>query len=199
MNWSFDTFDELMDAIWTALREGAEQQDHPFHVGALASQREQGASVRAMILRRAEPTSRLLTCSTDLRAEKTSEIRRCPEVEWMFYDPRTVTQMRARGRTVIHTLDPLARAAWETTPWMIRAHYANPHAPGSILPTSKLERLGDLAQQAASIVHSDAGYPNFALLATEVTSIDWLQISKTGPRHAGFTWDGRAFLGNWLV
>jgi hypothetical protein len=199
MNWPADNLEDLMEALWTALREGADTQEHPFHVAALATQQEHGAAVRAMILRRADASCRLLTCSTDLRASKTAEIRRCPEVEWMFYDPRAMVQIRARGRTEVHALDPMARAAWDSTPWMIRAHYANPHVPGSVLPASRLERLGDLAQQAASLVQSDVGFANFGLLATEVHAIDWLQISKTGARHAGFTWSGGAWSGNWLV
>lgn len=199
MNWSYDTLEELLDLIWFALAEGAQQQDHPFHVAALGTRRDDGGAVRAMILRRADAAARHLTCSTDLRASKVAEIRDCPGAEWMFYDPRTMVQIRARGPTVVHAGDATARGAWEATPLVIRAHYASPQAPGEPLPASMLARLGGLAQQAGALVNQEAGWPNFGLLATTVTTLDWLQIAKTGPRHVGFRWDGTRFQGAWLA
>lgn len=199
MNWSYDTLEELLDLIWSNLAEGAAQQEHPFHVAAFATHQIAGASVRAMILRQADTTRRWLTCSSDLRAMKVQELTRCAGTEWMFYDPRTMVQVRARGETVVHHGNHVARGAWEATPLVIRAHYASPHPPGSPLPESMLARLGGLAQQATAIAGSDAGWKHFCLLATTVTAFDWLHIAKTGPRHAGFEWNGTVFEGRWLA
>lgn len=198
MHWSYDTLEDLADLIWRNLHEGAAQAEHPFHVGALATRTEAGGAVRAMVLRRADAELRQLICSSDLRAAKVKQLQTCSGSEWMFYDARTNVQIRAGGTTAVHSGDALARAGWETTPRLIQAHYASPLPPGSPRPSS-LARLGALAQQAAGLVDHEAGWPHFSLLVTTVTSIDWLQITKTGSQHAEFAWKEGAWAGQWLA
>lgn len=199
MNWPNDDLDEMLEAAWSAMAEGAQNQTHPFHLSAFATQREGGASVRTMVLRFARRSERLLACSTDLRAAKTSELKRTPWAEWLFYDARSSVQIRACGPTLVRSNDPLARSEWTSTPLPIRAHYANPTPSGTPLPASKLKRLGYRAREASMLLNSEAGYANFGVILTEVTNLDWLQITRTGAIHASFAWDGSQFAKSWIV
>ena len=163
------------------------------------SANEHEISVRTVVLRQVQPASRELVCQSDYRSRKCWEIRKNPQVRWLFYHPDEHIQIRAGGPAVVHQLDAVARAAWERTPLANRRNYCTPLAPGTRLADPDAGLAGRWKNGLPTLEETEVGWPNFAVIVTTVDQLEWLHLRPEGHRRAGFTWVGNQFSGHWLV
>lgn len=182
------TFNELLAGIWSSLRDGVEHGRHPFHTPALASASGQNPDIRTVVLRGADEKHRTLVCHTDIRSPKVTAFQLNPRAAWLFYDRQAKVQLRILGEVSIHQADDVAAARWEKSSPGSRRCYQAAHAPGAVLA-----RIGDRTAEL------DEGFDNFAVVSSEVLSIDWLYLQAGGHLRARFEWGGEAWNGRWLA
>ncbi|MEJ2522996.1 MAG: pyridoxamine 5'-phosphate oxidase family protein [Gammaproteobacteria bacterium] len=189
----------LLNEIWRRLEAGVASASHAFHTAALATADGGGPDARTVVLRRAEPGLRRICCHTDLRSRKVEQLGRQSAAAWIFYDPEERVQLRARGPVTLHADDDLAQAQWEASQPGSRRCYLSAggpgsalDAPGSGLPESLLDRRPSEAESAPGRVH-------FAVLACELTELDWLALDSRGHRRARFRWDDGAWQHAWIT
>lgn len=199
MDWETKSLDELLTRIWTAFEAGCRELQHPFHAPALATSSDIEPALRTVILRGADPAGRLLVCHTDIRSAKCRELRCCTRAQWLFPDPAARVQIRAGGETMVHSRNALAREAWLKTPLASRANYCTKWAPGVRIGSPGDALPAAWKEHGPTVEEAEAGFANFAVLATTVEHFDWLQLAADGQRRAGFAWTGERFAGNWLV
>ena len=188
---SNDELQNILEQTWSGLTKAAGQADHPWRLPALGTQGLNGPDVRTMVLRSVDATTRQLTAQTDIRSAKVPGFRKDPRVAWHFFDPQTRIQVRANGRVAVHHDDEVTHAAWAAVPEANKRNYATPSAPGS--------PVDDLSPGQAQAGGDAAAYANFAVLSSEITFIDWLQLDDEQHRRAQFTWTGSDWHGTWMV
>jgi hypothetical protein len=194
-----ETFEEIVDSIWTLLERGASDRREPFHCPALATAGASGPSVRTVILRKVFRAERVLLAHSDRRASKIAEIEIDPRVTWVFYDARRKVQVRASGIAAVHTVDDLAQRQWAASMVWSRRGYAS-LAPGTPLQEPGSGLPPELSAEDPDLKDAEAGRANFAVLRCTVHAFDWLYLDARGHRRAKVRWDDAGeWTASWVV
>ncbi|MEM7652713.1 MAG: pyridoxamine 5'-phosphate oxidase family protein, partial [Pseudomonadota bacterium] len=197
---AYATLETTLPHIWAILSRGVKDRRHGFHTPAIATVTDHGPSIRTVVMRDCREALRRLTFHTDLRTDKVKELEARPEIAWMLYDPASKTQLRLTGIGSVHHSDARAEEGWAKTRDFSRRCYCMPVAPGTAIgePVGGLpEGMENRAPTEAE--SNDLGWPNFALVDTVVTRIEWLWLGHAGHRRAAFAWNGESWDGEWLI
>ena len=119
------------------------------------------------------------------------EIEANPAGAVLVYDPKQKIQLRLDCRLSVHSDDELARESWGATRDFSRLCYQVMRAPG--------EAVSDPAAVPFSSQDSNEGADHFAVIAAQITRIEWLYLAHQGHRRAEFTWQDGGWHGRWLV
>ncbi len=199
MDWTTANLDELVVQLWQGLERGGTEEGNPLRTPTFGTASELELSLRTVVLRQVHVASREFACHTDYRSRKIWEIRKNPQVRWLFHHPGEKIQIRAGGTALIHQNDSLARAAWQQTPLTNRLNYCTPLAPGTRLPSPDASRPARWKHCLPTLEETEVGWPNFAVIVTTIEHLEWLHLRPEGHRRAGFTWIENRFSGHWLV
>ena len=199
MNWTTTNLDELLAQIWQALARGGAEEGNPLRTPALGTANEHEMSLRTVVLRHVNLASHELVCYADYRSRKIWEIRKNPQVRWLFHHPGEKIQIRAGGVAMVHQNNTVARAAWQNTPLANRTNYCTALAPGTRLADPDASLPARWKHVPPTREETEAGWPNFAVIVTTIDHLEWLHLRPDGHRRAGFTWMQNRFSGHWLV
>ncbi len=184
-----------LDHAWAMMVRGAADRRSGFHTPAVATVDEAGEpSQRVMVLRAANPETRMLRLHTDVRSSKFAQIGRQPRVSVLFYDAHMKLQLRIGARGQLHTGDDVALAGWKASRAQSRLCYEQGPAPGAAIDGP----LPELPVEQRFAV-ADAGQKNFAVLMATVDRIEWLYLAIEGHRRARWTWSEDGWQGTWLA
>ena len=145
---------------------------------------------RTVVLRSADPDTRILTCHVDLRSNKLEKLASEKRFSWLFYDRKNKTQLRAYGKGWIHKNDEFALERWNAGAWKSAQCYRTLISPGAPC------RRQDL--QLSVEVNKKTGIENFAVLACEIDKFDWLFLRAEGHLRAKFAWTKSGWSGEWI-
>jgi hypothetical protein len=188
--WAADQPLESIPALaWQMLADGAARATAAFHTPVLATQAEAGPELRTVVLRAADPEQQLLICHTDLRSPKLRQISLRNSTVWLFYDALAKVQLRIKAVATLHQGDELARQRWQASSEQSRQCYRNRLAPGA-----EVEDPDD-----AILALPDDGFVNFAVIRSQVQSLEWLYLRAAGHRRARFVFNNGQWQGAWLA
>ena len=199
MDWTTTNLDELVAQIWRALERAGHEEGNPFRTPSLGTANELEVSLRTVVLRHVHPATRELTCHADYRSRKIWDIRKNPQVGWLFHHPGEKIQVRAGGTALVHQNNSVARAAWQGTPLANRLNYCTALAPGTRLAGPDTSLPAQWKHSPPTLEETEAGWPNFAVIRTTIDHLEWLHLRPEAHRRAGFTWMENHFSGHWLV
>lgn len=184
--WNFESIDTLPARIWTELSAAAGDVAHPWRTPVLSTVTPSGPDARVIVLRSVDPAARTWSCFSDARAPKMKQASEHPECVWVFYDPRTQLQLRARGRVTVHRDDGVSAAAWAGVPEVNAVNYRRRVAPGIKIgtPSEGWETCGD-------------GESQFGVLRFEARAMELLALNPTGHVRARFLWQSEDGIGGW--
>ena len=182
------TLAKLHDIIWSLLAEGVEDASSPFHTPALATVGDDEPDVRTVVLRHADPAMRQISCHTDWRSPKRSQVENHSRVSWMFYDRGRKLQLRCCGQGVLHKENALAHQRWTSSPPRSRMCYSSPLAPGT-----------SVGSPMEAPKNPESGWQNFTVLTCVVDYMDWLFLRAGGHRRAIFRWHHSRWRGEWVA
>ena len=193
------TLEGVLQDAWAMLMRGAARFNDPFHWPALGTTAKQGVRQRTVILRQLILPERILVCHTDARAEKVGEILNSAKVSWLFYHPKRKIQLRISGPATLHADDQFADEQWAATKITSRLNYCAAMPPGTPVdkPSSGLPDF--LLNKVPTIFESQTGRKNFMVIAGQIDSMDWLNLSALGNRRARFDWDDKQLDATWLI
>jgi len=205
LDWTSENLHDIHDAIWSAMRSGAEDPHSPFHWPVLATVATDAARLtepaqRMVVLREADRRAGSLQCRTDRRSDKVAQIQTRPIASWYFYDRDEMVQIAMSGDARLHIDDAVARMAWEDMPTRQRMVYCIQHPPGTRAerPTSDLPP--SLEQNPnpgpVQVAHGES---NVAVLVSRIHRITWFRVGENGNRRADFERVGEQFRGHWSV
>ena len=190
---------EILEMIWSELRDGVRNRHHGFHLPVLSSCAEGVPDARVVVLRRVEVDERIVQCHTDQRAPKVAGLRANPRVHWLFYDFERRMQLRVQATAEVLTEGPVFDAAWDGSSLDARRCYLAPRAPGADSPQASANLPPTHLTSHPSLEESELGREQFAVVCSRVDSIDWLHLASDGHRRARFSFsDSAGWSASWL-
>lgn len=177
--------------LWQHLRAAPTQKDNGFKTCTLSTVAPNGwPGARTVVLRQTDETTRTLWFHTDVRADKVVHLQAKPEAVLLFWDNTRQIQLRCRITTIIHTNNAVADEQWAKTWEGNRKMYLSEHEPGSVQPRPYPGFPVLLGENLPTRAESEAGRPNFAAVACNVLTIDYLHLSRAGQTRALFEYNG---------
>jgi pyridoxamine 5'-phosphate oxidase len=194
-----ESLDAILSGIWKMLHQGAARFNDPFHWPVFGTVAQDSSALRTVILRQFISTERVLVCHTDSRAPKVKQISNQADVCWLFYHPKKKVQLRISGPATLHTDDRLADEQWAATKIPSRLNYCTVEPPGTgiELPSAGLPDF--LLNKVPTVFNTESGRKNFMVIAGQIKSLDWLQLSILGNRRARFDWTPAGRQATWLI
>ena len=183
--------EQIASDQWLSLATAAHDRHHAWHTPTLANVGEGIAQLRTVVLRSADPDTRILSCHTDSRSPKVIQLGKDSRFSWHFYDSDTKIQLRAYGTAWTHQGDVLARQRWQDGAWRSVQCYLTPLAPGESCTETDLD--------INAPVDPATGEEHFVVLACEIDLFDWLFLRVEGHRRARFLWEAVRWQGEWIA
>lgn len=189
-----DDLDACRGEFWRLLAEGAQHARTAFHTPALATVDAQGRpQLRTVVLRAADSEGGILRFHCDRRSRKAADIARSGLAALHSYDRDAKVQLRVSGSASLHIGDEVAHEAWAGAMAMSRICYGTMPAPGT-----DIDR-GDAYTQPDEEEVLVLGRANFCVVLVKADTLEFLYLDRRGHRRAGWTRDGEAWVGSWLV
>ena len=177
------SLETVLETAWGLLQEGATNRKKPFHTPAAASiSADFKPSIRTVVLRSIDQTKKTVRFHTDIRAKKYAELTANPYLAFHFYDEAEKVQIRLETTACLHNRDEVAAEAWSLSQPMSKVCYATPITPGA----SVLMPPASLSLEEANM---EIGYGNFGVVEGAINYLEWLKLSATGHKRAGFRWE----------
>ncbi|MCY7348052.1 MAG: pyridoxamine 5'-phosphate oxidase family protein [Pyrinomonadaceae bacterium] len=183
--------EELLSKIFAMLTRGTADRKSPLHTPTVATKGADGSpQVRVVVFRKFLTAERSLIFHTDLRSPKITELRADSRVSWLFYDPSEKIQFRIKSEATIHAdeNDALKLKQWQATRAFGRRCYMG-EAPSRIAFEATSGMPAEIENREPTIEESEIGFPNFAVIAAKITSIDCLELYASGHRRSFFAWN----------
>ncbi len=179
---------------WRSLKAGVKSTSDPFHTPSVATMSIHGPTQRTVVLRHADTKQRMIACHTDRRSMKTRDVLDEPRASWLFYDHKRKLQLRISGTMTLHTDDELAETCWSHTPAQARACYHTTLGPGQcVTAPPKAPKVADKKLESLN------ARSHIAVLACQITFLEWLLLSAKGHRRAQFQWHGDQYIASWIA
>jgi hypothetical protein len=189
----YDDLNETLAESWRLLARGVADRRSPFHHPVVATIGLDGRPrARTVILRGCDPVVRLLRFHTDMRSQKTVEIRGDARVAMHFYDAGAKIQIRVDGIATLHGEDAAADAAWAGSRLFSRQCYGVTPGPGQPIAEG-----GDFSLPKTTEEGVAAGRANFIAVHVKVERLEWLYLAAAGHRRAVFDWDDDTLSSGW--
>ena len=191
------TLDEILERIFIALENGASSSKHPFHLATLGTISNSAPNMRTVVLRKFSRTDLSLLFHTHSGSPKVEEVRRNPEVGWLFYDQEKGLQLRIAGHATIHIGDSVSDERWNlTTRLGKRCYLAEPSGRATTAATSGLPFDPRSIPKDLDV---EPGRGNFAVIATKITNIDCLELDVRGHRRSNFSFSNDEHFSSWVT
>jgi len=182
--------DNLAARLWSELTRAPHDKHHEWRTPILATQGvdQMGPQARTVVLRYADATLCRLLVYSDARSPKCLELVAQPLAQLTFWSKRLNWQLRVSVQASVEFEGDEVNIAWnQLRQSRAAADYLSEVPPGQIQSTN--QHLSKNAGDSLRVHH-------LAILNFQVTSMDWLALSKDGHRRARLTPSGVV---SWLV
>ena len=146
-----------------------------------------GPSGRVVVLRRFNAEMHQAAIYTDRRSSKVAHIADKPHAELVFFDPKSLLQIRMRGTAHVHTNGPEKDAAFDQLPARSQSDYSTVTEPGEPLVAEQPERDLKLSRD------------HFALIEIVAQEYDILSLERDGHRRAKINVAGHTCQASWVT
>lgn len=179
---------EIEAAIWRELAAAPRDKQHPWRMPVLASTDGEVGDARLVVMREVRPNERRFLIYTDQRSGKVAQLSGHPVGTLVMWSASLNWQLRCRVRVSFETSGLDVSSRWARIKLSPGAQdYLSPLPPGA--------ELDDPAGTSPVPTGEERGALSyFAVMDTQVLSIDWLELHPDGQRRALFDGDG----GRWL-
>jgi len=196
---------DLDQTTWQRLTAAPAEKENGFNTFVLATITTDSLApdglpdARTVVLRQADERSKTLWFHTDVRAQKVTQLQDQPAALLLFWDQKKRVQLRCWVSTTIHTDDAVADEQWTKIGEGSRKMYLSEHEPGSLQPNAYPGFPVQLGANLPTRAESEAGRPNFAVVACKVLTMEYLHLNRAGQTRARFDYRGEDISRNWLA
>ncbi len=194
-----ESLDNLWEAIWASLTQGADSAANPFGTPVLSSGEKDRIDSRIVILRKVDNKKRVLICHSDVRAKKVQQFKLSPAGNWLFWHAEDRVQIRIRTQCTIHHLDEVAKAAWEELSPSSKTNYSVSLRPGEEISSPEIGISAYDRNMSPDAETEAVWFQHFAVILSKVREIEWLCLSRAGHRRAKFIISDQGVEKAWIV
>ena len=175
------TLQAIEASIWRELAAAVLEKGHAFRTAVLATRDGDGADARTVVLREVDTDARELVFFSDARSPKAAQLQAQSLGTLVLWSAPLSWQLRLRVQLTLETSGLKVSSRWARLQFTAAAQdYMSHLAPGTALADAKVER---------------GSREHFAAVTAQVLGVDWLELSASGHRRAGFDHQGA----RWLV
>ena len=187
----YDNLEDTLDYAWSLLARGVKNRKSAFHTPTVATIGiDDVPHLRTVVLRGCDVEQQRLRFHTDKRSAKVLEISAKPDAAIHCYDAGLKIQLRLGVE--LKMIDGTGfDEAWTATRPMSRECYQVTTAPGTPIE-DPYEAIFDAST-------TQDGEINFAPVAAEVKTMEWLYLAAKGHRRAYFDLTQTPVKMDWLV
>ncbi len=191
--------DSCFRDVWNKLYRGIAERGNPFRLVTVATTNGKRADCRLVVLRDMDTENGMLTCWTDIRSSKVSDLKLFSNMTWCFWSKNQSLQIRVSGKTKVHHLSDETRQIWDTITPGNRKDYCSTNGPGNNLNKEKSHPDWWGEEESMTAEMTDYGFDNFAVITTQIQEIDMLHLHKEGHQRASFVLKMGEWEKNWTV
>ncbi len=181
-----DTPQEILKRLEKELLRGVHDGKHPFRYVYLSTASDNTPSGRMVVLRGYD-AERNFWIYTDSRTQKVRQLKENPMAHLVFYHQRKKLQIRVSGNVQLLNKANLEEDLGKKTDDYLRKDYTSTLAPGT--PVDDPERA-----------HSwEAEHSYFLAIKLMASSIEALQLDRSGHLRINFKFLNGEVIPNWLV
>lgn len=175
-----------LEEVRAELKKGATQKDHPFRYFTLATVGlDQVPRLRTVVLRKVSDDLKL-TIYTDSRSKKMIHLKENKKVGLLFYNPKTLTQIRIEGPAMVVRDEETKQKYWNGVGARARKDFTTASAPGTSLESpEKLDYLED--------------EDHFCILEIVPFKIEYLRLKRPNHIRVRFSWEENRWEGEYIV
>lgn len=193
-NVNSPTLPDLERDSWQSLSAAAEQKpghksESGFRTMTVATNTNDGADARTVVLRQVDTVRRHICFHTDARADKVMQLEAFPTATLLFWDSERQVQLRLTAETRLHTDDHVADEHWKNLWVGSRKMYLSERVPGSEQPDRYPGFPISLGESLPSEADTEAGRKNFAVIECRVLSMEYLHLGRGGQTRARFQYE----------
>jgi hypothetical protein len=190
---------KVLESVFDMISRGVKEGKDDFHTMTFSNIQNDRVESRCVILRDFDKENKTLAFNTDIRSPKVEAIKKNPETHCLFYHFKEKTQLRISTYSTIHYDDELHGIGWENTAISSRKCYLTKYAP-----SQSIEKMDDglpehLLAKIPSVIESELGKVNFAVVINKIVSIDWLYLSSRGHNRARYDFNHNSIKKSWLA
>jgi len=195
----YTDLDSCFRDVWNKMYRGVVERGSPFRLATVGTTNGKLGACRIVVLRDMDADNGILTCWTDIRSGKISDLKLFPNMTWCFWSKNKSLQIRVEGRTKVQHLTNEVQLVWDKIPPKNRKDYCSKLAPGSILNGEKSHPDWWGKEDMMTTEMTDFGFENFAVISTEIQKIDMLHLHREGHQRAQFELKMGEWEKNWLT
>jgi 3-hydroxyisobutyrate dehydrogenase len=192
-----DSLNNFIKKSWNLLFRAAQTRKGDLQKGIIATQNASSLTQRVVVLRACMVDKRQLIFFTDSRSPKVRQMRKAPEVSWLFWDASRKLQLRLNGIVSFRSEDSDTKEYWDKLPVSARKSYATVHPPSSPILQDSQDLPSDWEKMDKAA--TDRFFDNFLVVVTTVDHVQCLHLHAEGHQHARFTWEEDKWEGQWLA
>lgn len=196
MDTTFDHLDTAWAHLTQQLTRATADRRHPFRLVTLGTVAGFGANLRTVVLRCFNASPFVLTCYTDARSQKITELEAHPTLTWLFWHPRHQLQVKAIGRVHLDQGTPRCQHLWDNMHLGAKATYLAASAPGTPQPQPTNGLPSDFETRPAT----DLLPTHFTIIDCAVDTVEWLRLDGLNHRRARYECDASGqWSGTWVT
>jgi len=189
---------DILKKVWKHLDLGVLQSKHPFHTAVFGTVADRAPELRVVVLRRFWRRPAMLAFHAHAWSPKIAQIEANPSAAWVFYHPEEHFQARIMGTARVHTDDDLADEQWDATSMFARRCYIG-KAPGELSKKPTHGMPDAITDREPTPEESREGRGNFAVVSTEIRTVDVMELDVRGHRRSLFDWNDGELEMKWLT
>ena len=179
---------ETLKHIESELTEQYTDRHHCFHTACVATISDSNPEQRTVVIRHVDFKNQIIEFHTDIRSGKCNDIQHSNQVSMLFYDIEEKMQLRFLATATIEHKTPAADKRWHTLSLASKRCYLSQAHPGKIIDRPHSHLPSSLQNRSPSMIDSQAGYENFAIISCHFSKLDCLNLDSQGHKRCFFQW-----------
>ncbi len=188
-----------LSSIFSMINRGVREGKDDFHTMVFSNLQDNKVESRCVILREFNEETKTLMFNTDVRSPKVEAIKRHPDTSCLFYHFKDKTQLRISTYSTVHINDNVHDTSWKNTAISSRKCYLTKYKPSTLIETMDDGIPEHLFAKIPTLVESESGKINFAVITNKIISIDWLYLSSKGHQRARYDFSDKVVKKSWLA
>ena len=176
---------QIIKKEFLELNAGIEAAKHEYHSFVLSTLRNNAPDSRTVILRSFDKKLNSISCHSDIRSSKITDIKKNNHVSALFYSKLRKTQLRIFGTASIEKKEKGIEKIWKAMTPESKICYMGPYSPSEKINSYK-PNLPSITPYEINEEYEKLGYKNFCRIKITLKYLDILKLSYKGHERVSY-------------